>query len=295
MPKIAIIIINYNTEKETMECLKSLQKLNYKNFEIILIDNASDNFNKIKTNIEKYKNQNNNLKIYKLKYNTGFTGGVNFGIRKALQNKAEYVWLLNNDTIVDKNCLTELIKTAKQENSFIVGNKIFSFSLKRTKLEFNGGRFDWIRGSYSKGAIKKPKWITGTSMLIKREVFKKIGLFDEKFFLYYEDVDFCFRARKNGLKLSVSEKALLWHKKSSSTKSIGKYLILYYHYRNLMLLTKKHAPKTIKYIIYIWGYFLIFRYFFSKYIRYAIYDFHHNKFGKFNHNNIEQKNKQYQN
>ena len=290
MPKITIIIINYNTEKETIKCLKSLQKLNYKNFEVILIDNASNNFNKIEIWIKKYKNQNKNIKIYKLKYNNGFTGGVNFGIKKTLKNKTDYVWLLNNDTIVDKNCLTELVKTAEQENSAITGNKIFSLSKKQTKLktnksnlEFNSGSFDWIRGSYPKGAIKKHKWITGTSMLIKKEVFEIIGLFDERFFLYYEDVDFCFCARKKGLKLSISEKALLWHKKSSSTKILGKDLILYYHYRNLMLLTKKHAPKTIKYIIYLWGYFLIFRYFFSKHIKYAIYDFYHNRFGKFNH------------
>src|SRR3989338_5704415 len=229
--KVIIIIINYNTEQETIRCLRSIKKLKYKNFEIILIDNNSDNFNKIKDFTK--KNCELRIKNYELNKNTGFTGGVNFGIKKALKNKTnvDYIWLLNNDALVDKNTLTELVKTAKEKN-----------------LEADGGTFNWIQGSFPKGAIKNPKWITGTSMLIKKNIFEIIGLFDEKFFLYYEDVDFCFRLKKNGFKLSVSEKAFVSHKKSSSTNMLGKDVILYYHYRNLMLLTKKHAPKIIKYI-----------------------------------------------
>ena len=284
--KVIIIIINYNTEQETIKCLQSLKKLKYKNFEIILIDNNSDNFNKIKDFTK--KNCELRIKNYELNKNTGFTGGVNFGIKKALKNKTniDYIWLLNNDALVDKNTLTELVKTAKEKNSAVTGAKIFSLSkniIKLKNLEADGGTFNWIQGSFPKGAIKNPKWITGTSMLIKKNIFEIIGLFDEKFFLYYEDVDFCFRLKKNGFKLSVSEKAFVSHKKSSSTNMLGKDVILYYHYRNLMLLTKKHAPKIIKYIIYLWSYFLILRYPFSKYIKYAIYDFHNNKFGKFNH------------
>jgi len=228
MLTLACIIVHFGQDKYLRQCLESLKKVEKENFEveIIVVDNN--------------------------KKNLGFAGGANKGIKKALKNKnTQYIFLLNNDTIVEKKALTKLLKTAKKNNVGIVGPKILS---TQATLESLGGTLDKNRFSailinpiHPISPIKPINldFISGTAMFIKRAVFEKIPSFDERFFLYYEDVDFCLRARKAGFRLAVNPKAIVYHHHSASTGQ-NSSLKQYYLARNHLLLVEKHAPLKIK-------------------------------------------------
>lgn len=268
MKKVAIVILNFNGEKDTIQCLESIEKLQFTNYnvQIIIVDNGST---------EKFKIENRKLKIGDLKIlrneeNLGFAGGNDVGIKYGLEHGADYILLLNNDTIVDKNLLEELVKTADSETEIgIVSPKIyfargFEFHKNRYKKEesgkvlwYAGGLMNWKNaigshrgvdevdhGQYEK--ISKTDFATGCCMLIKREIFEKIGLLDEKYYLYYEDTDFCERAKKNGYKIVYSPRAILWHKNAGSAGGSGSSLQDYYISRNRLLFGFRYASLRTK-------------------------------------------------
>jgi len=187
--------------------------------------------------------------------NLGFAGGNNVGIRHALEQGADYVWLLNNDTIVDPAALAELVNAAEASNAVgIVGSKIFFFS-KPDVIWFAGGSIRQCSGtSHHRGHLNKDEgqyneltevdYITGCSLLIKREVVAKIGLMDERFFLLFEEADWNQRAKKQGYKILYVPFSKVWHKVSVS---IGAESPAYYYYliRNSLLFTLKHKPLYI--------------------------------------------------
>ncbi|MDO8487440.1 MAG: glycosyltransferase family 2 protein [Candidatus Curtissbacteria bacterium] len=260
--KIAIVVLNYKGLGETLECLESLRRCakgNY-NVEIIVVENGSDDgsveaLSKIKDT--HFVANNKNL---------GFSGGMNSGIRYALKRNADYIIILNNDTIVDKNLVVTLAKSAQSAD--IVAPKIyfapgFEFHKDRYKKQdlgkviwYAGGSIDWknILGIHTgvdeidKGQFAKYKEIdfaTGACMLIKKEVFEKIGLLDEKYFLYLEDMDFCVRVKKAGFKIKFCPGAILWHKNAVSAGGSGSKLQDYYITRNRLLFAFKYAkPRT---------------------------------------------------
>lgn len=175
-----------------------------------------------KANESKYKNP---LVIIQSGYNGGFSFGNNVGIQYALaRNDADYILLLNNDTIVKSDFLTELLKGATSSSSIgITGAKIYYYD-EPNKLWFNGGTFnEWFgRTTHIKKEstqdISTCSFITGCCMLIKKEVIKKIGLLDESYFMYVEDLDYCYRARKAGFVLNVAHKSIIWHKVGASNE-----------------------------------------------------------------------------
>jgi len=251
MSKVAIIILNWNGKKDTLECLDSLKKINYPNYKIIVVDNGSkeDSVKEIKRNFPK-------IEIIRNKKNLGFAEGSNVGIRYALKNKADYVLLLNNDTIVDRKFLSEMMKVAESDEKIgLVGSKIYYDKLPDT-IWFAGGVIELKKGifahigqgekdseKYSK--LKESDYITGCSMLIKKEALKDIGFLDRDYFAYVEDADFCIRAKNAGYKLMFSPKSKIWHKVSFSSGGEDSLLKLYYKNRNKILFTRKHASKKI--------------------------------------------------
>jgi len=265
IPKVSIIILNWNGWQDTLECFDSLVKITYPNYDVVVIDNDSTN-----ESVEKIKNWINNKKTavnYKLLINdrnAGFAGGNNPGIEYAIKNKSDYALLLNNDTIVDPGFLEKLVKVGESSRKFgIIGPKIY-YETDKNRIWFGGGDFSWLSGGrhmdYDKiddkpqdEAIKEIKFMTGCCLLIKREVIEKIGLMDEDFFLYYEDTEWSLRARKFGYKIIYAPAAHIWHKISRSVKPKTNPIVHYYHIRNALLLSKLHAPKIILGFIYIWG------------------------------------------
>lgn len=244
--KVFIIIVNYNSGPYIIDCLKSLKISRYKDIKIseVIIDNFS-----IDNSLELIKQQFPKIKIINNKNNLGFAKAVNQGIKNALQNKADYVFLLNPDTLAEKNLLVPLITLIKSDKKIgIVGpilkdefkaGSVYSLGLKFNKFL---GRTEHIHVKARPFHIKDEEIVSGCAMLIKKEVFKRIGFFDERFFLYFEDSDFCLRAKKAGFKIYVEPKAVVIHKQNSAKKpSQGikrKYLV-----QSNSLFIKKHVAK----------------------------------------------------
>jgi len=310
MPKVFIIILNWNGARDTKECLESLEKLNYSPFEIIVVDNASTD-DSIRNLKEKIKDLKNGVILIENKSNLGFSGGNNVGVEYALKNGADYVLLLNNDTTVDAEFLKHLVLSGETDGSIgILAPKIYFFDDPK-RIWFGGGSFNWIFGSGhidfgkidNEGADieeRKTQFITGCAMLVKSNVFKKIGMLDERFFLYYEDTDFSLRAKKEGFKCVFVPSAKIWHKipleslknkLSGAAGKIGSPKVLYYHYRNAMLLIEKNGPTMINLIKHLWAAWMILKQEFkiiffpkkrevSKAIIKAFFDYYKENFGK---------------
>jgi GT2 family glycosyltransferase len=187
--------------------------------------------------------------------NLGFAGGNNVGIRYALERGADYVWLLNNDTVVDPEALSELVKVADEsEKTAIVGSKIFFYD-KPQKIWFAGGL--WKKNklfAYHRGegetdfgqydAICEVDYITGCSLLIKSSVIKKVGMMDERYFLYWEEVDWNAAAYERGYHILYVPSSLVWHKVCSSTK-IYSHIQTRYSIRNALYFFKKYDPNRL--------------------------------------------------
>lgn len=261
--KIAFVVLNYKGLEETLECLESLRRCEKggNEVEVIIVENGSEDgsyeaLSKL-TDIELIANSKN----------LGFSGGMNSGIEYAIKRQADYVIILNNDTVVDKNLIVNFAKLAQKSD--IVAPKIyfapgFEYHKSRYKksdlgkvIWYAGGFVDWqnILGRHigvdevDSGQFGKSKEIdfaTGACMLVKREVFEKIGLLDEKYFLYLEDMDFCVRAKKAGFKIIYDPKAILWHKNAISAGGSGSKLQDYYFTRNRLLFAFKYAKLNTK-------------------------------------------------
>ena len=266
--KVSIIILNYNGQKDTLECLESVNQVRrFKGLKvnIIVVDNNSSD-----GSVKAIRNKFPQIKVIQNQKNLGFAQGNNIGIRYALKNNTDYIMLLNNDTLVEKNFLVQLIKAMEKDNEIgIISPKIyfapgFEFHKDRYKnkdkgrvIWYAGGLLDWQNilashlgvdeidnGQYNK--ITETSFVTGCCMLIKREVFNKIGLFNPKYFLYWEDIDLCFRAKKAGFKIFYAPQAKIWHKNASSSGGAGQKTSVYYQTRNRLLFTFKYASLKTK-------------------------------------------------
>lgn len=246
-PRVFIIILNWNGMKDTVECLESVCKLDYDNYDIIVVDNGSID-NPTQLIKEKYP------RVITLcnEKNMGYAGGNNVGIKYALKHAAEYIWLLNNDTIVKKDSLANLVMAAEKDHNIgITGSKIFYYDTPDI-LWFAGARIDWSQGvseHYGIGekdcgqydSIREVDRVTGCSMLIKKDVCYKIGLLDEEYFIYVEEVDLCVRARKAGYKCMYIPSSIIYHKESAAVLNIGnrEKIFNYYNTRNFLYLISK--------------------------------------------------------
>ncbi|KKP71847.1 MAG: Glycosyl transferase family 2 [Candidatus Moranbacteria bacterium GW2011_GWE2_35_164] len=210
-PKVFIIILNYNGKNILKNTLESVYKINYPNYQVVVVDNASTDgsFEEARLLFGKFNFIKNN-------YNAGFAAGNNVAIKWSLEKMADYVFLLNNDAITEKDTLLNLINEAEKDSDVGILSPIV-YKESKKKIWFSGGRINWLKmRSEHVNNIKKTQYITGCAMLIKKEVFKKIGLLDEKFFLYYEDADFSLRATRNKFKLKIVPSAKVFHLERSS-------------------------------------------------------------------------------
>jgi len=222
-PLVYIILVNWNGKNDTLECLSSLQKVSYSNFKILVVDNASHD-----GSVEAIRTDFPNVELLVNKENLRFAGGNNIGIQYALQNNADYILLLNNDTTVEPNFLSELIIVAGNQNEIgIVGAKIFYYTDNK-RIWFAGGTINLKTGITKHRGIRtidvgqfnneeEVGYITGCCMLVKREVIDKIGMLDESYFIYGEDADWCLRAKKVGFKLMYAPSSVAYHKVSVSS------------------------------------------------------------------------------
>ena len=253
--KVFIILVNWNGKEDTAACLRSLKNINYPNYEIILVDNGStdNSYDYLKTHFPQ-------ITLIENKENLGFAGGCNLGIKHALENGTEYVLLLNNDTIVKEDFLDKLVTSAEKEKADLATGKIYYYG--RAEIIWGaGGLISLQRGmgcffginqkDCGQFDVKKTvTFISGCMMLIRREVFEKIGILDDTYFMYCEDVDFCLRALEENLKLLYIPTSVIWHKKIAATNINHTPFRFYYFVRNSTFIVKKFANTKQKVIYY---------------------------------------------
>jgi GT2 family glycosyltransferase len=248
-PSVSIIIVNWNGSNDTVECVESLRRLNYPCYNILVVDNGSspDEVRILHDAIGKH------CRIIELKTNLGFAIANNVGIRIALQSDAKFVLLLNNDTIVDRNFLCELILAASKEPEVgIVGPKIYFYDKKDT-IWYAGGKLNMYLGHRQEGLSesdagqfnvrRKTNYVSGACMLIKKELLKTVGLLPREYFLGWEDIDFCFAARRAGYGCLFVPTSIVWHKASVSYKRHNlSYNQVFLGFRNRVIMRYKFLP-----------------------------------------------------
>lgn len=252
---VFIIIVNWNNYSDTVDCLDSLLKTDYKNKKIVIIDNGSEDgslqilerwakdnvadFNLFSGTCLNMSRREALLTIISLDHNLGFSGANNIGMRFAIENGADYVLLLNNDTVVTENFISSMVKTALEtENVGVVGGKISYFN-KNDGIWFNGGYIDFFRGAFygrvdDSAGVRESEFITGCLMLITVKALKQVGFFDERFFLNVEDVDLSCRIRDAGYRLITDSDAVIYHKVSATIGGLYSIKNQYYFHRNRM-------------------------------------------------------------
>ena len=277
-PKIYIVILNYRNWQDTRDCLHSVLRSGYTNFSVLLVDNNSMNdslenlgewlmretdaslpHGKNKFSVIKKENLSGLARpseLSKITFiqndrNAGFAGGNNIALR-LLQNEEAYIWLLNPDTVIPENTLDELVQfTIKQPSDCIVGAAIRANSGSQDLLFYGGGKVNFFSATVH--PVKKPvlipnlDYISGACLFTHAANFKKLGLLHEEYFLYWEETDWCYRAKQRGFRLLVCSSAVCYDKISSS---IGKgYLADYYYSRNGLLFLSKFRRRNMAFAV----------------------------------------------
>lgn len=268
MIKVIIIIVHYKDNLNTLECLNSLKKANIKKFsvETLIIDNSGNG------SLEKalIRDKLLNIQFLNPKENLGFATGNNLGIETALRKNPQYIILLNNDTIVSPDFLNTLIGfSQRNQETGLVSPKIYfapGYEFHQNKYSkkdrgkviwYAGGKIDWANvtafhigvDEVDRGQFNTPisvDFATGCCLLIKREVIDRIGVFDNNYFLYFEDVDYCIRARIAGFNIKYCPDAFIWHKNATSSGKPGSNLHLYYQTRNRLYFGMKYGNLKTK-------------------------------------------------
>ena len=284
--QVYILILNFNDGKNTAACFDSLERLDYHKYRIVLTDNNSRdgsleeiiNYLKNKkkeplvlneTALEKEAGSLDEKAVIIIQNNDnyGFGKGMNAGLRFCLKrNDFDYIWLLNNDTAVDKDALKTLVKEAEQdsktgfagsvllyENSNIIqtvgGGRFFPL-ISKAKLIYKGRDVSIIKTINKERFEKALDYIMGASLLIKKDVLLDIGLFDESYFLYAEELDLIRRGKRKGWKIAVALDSFVYHKDSAGTKD-KKYLFYYYLTKSNTIYIKKHYGLFLNFINFI--------------------------------------------
>jgi GT2 family glycosyltransferase len=256
---IYCVVLNWNNAVDTIECLESLKRLSNstrEEFRILCVDNFSSD-----GSYEVIKNSVKDVEYIRTKENLGYSGGNNACIKYALENGADHVWILNNDTIADKEALNELIKPfEKGENIGATGSLILRYD-DRSTIWFAGGIYKRFSGgtthflenkTYNKSmdkAIKKKKhdFLSGCSFMVSKEAVEKTGLIDESLYLLFEEMDYFIRLRENGYKWQIVPESVIYHKVS---KTLGLSPVkLYYFSRNMVAISKKHFPLFLPFVL----------------------------------------------
>lgn len=262
--KVYIILLNYNGWKDTIECLESVLKSDYDDYQVIVVDNDSPNnsmeyiINWAEGKQEVVYDENAPLKylsqpfedkplayVYYTKEqalrggeqeekhknpmifiqageNGGFAAGNNIGMKYALaKDDFAYIWLLNNDTVIEKDTLSSLVAHATKDDLGISGSTLMYYDNPK-QIQAYGGTVNKFFGTgkhilHVSDIAQKLDYVVGASFLIDKKVIEKIGLLPEEYFLYYEETDYCFNARNHGFKLGIDTHSFVYHKEGNST------------------------------------------------------------------------------
>jgi len=246
---VAIILVNWNGYAFTVDCLASIRRIEFPDFKVILVDNASQN-----QEGKKLKSEFPEIDLIENSSNLGFAGGNNVGIKKALDDGYSHVMLLNNDTVVEPDFLGQMIRRFQNNPQLGVVQPLIFFLHDRKKIWSAGGKWNQLLcRSITLGDRKYNEeyqaknleldWATGCCMLISRNALLSVGLLNEDYFAYFEDVEWSLRFREKGFKIELSAEAVIYHEAGASSKkkhSEGTLssTVFYYHVRNQFYLLR---------------------------------------------------------
>jgi GT2 family glycosyltransferase len=258
LPKIFILILNWNGKEDTCVCLDSVSKIDYPNYEVVVMDNGSQD-----NSVETFRERFPEATIIENNANLGFAEGNNRGISYALKKNADFILLLNNDAIADANILKMFIEASDNNPSAgIFGAKIYYLNEPR-KIWFAGGTWlpdlghtvhegmNQMDDGKTWQDIKEIDYACGCALFVKTEVIKKIGMLEHKYFLTWEETDFSYRARRAGFLCLFVPTALVWHKVSASFNGgAGGLLQQYFMSRNRLLWMERNLSLVDRFKVY---------------------------------------------
>ncbi len=241
---VFIILLNYRNVNLTIDCIKSINESSYDNYKIIVVDNASND------DSVRILRECRDIILIESQENLGFSGGCNLGIRYALEHHADYIMLLNNDTIVDQELIKKLVNNTQKGT--VTVPKIYYFPVGSNEIWYAGGKLTKFKtDSIQYGLNAKEDGISyeeekcidfccGCCFMISSIDIKEVGLLAEEYFLYCEDNDFSIRLKKNNISVRYIPTANLWHKVSASTNGENSKFVAYYVTRNRLYCAKKN-------------------------------------------------------
>ncbi len=260
-PRVAIILVNYNGCQDTLECLRSLDKLTYPAFNVIVVDNASSDHSE--TMIRQHYPT---ITVLQSGSNVGYAGGNNLGIRRALDQGADYIWLLNNDTVVDPEALSHLVQRMQQNPKIgMCGSTLLYYHQRDTVQVLGGATYNKWLGISSHLGMNEPAtlvhdsleverqlaYIIGASLLVSRTFLETVGLMNEAYFLYFEEIDWATRA-KGRFTLGYAAQSIVYHKEGASVGTtklampkLKRLRSEYYSLRSRLLFTRSYFPEAL--------------------------------------------------
>ena len=244
--KVIACILNWNNIEDTLECLESVLESDYSSLTVWLVDNGSD---EDPTKLVECRYPS--VRVLRLGQNNGYGGGHNIALERALAENAAFILLLNNDVVVAPDMVRQLVDALEANPDVGMATPRVFFYDRRHEIYWDGGTVDWSRGDVAHESRGLPtrdglilsEWLDGTSLFVRASVARQVGLFDDRYFLYYEDAEWSTRARRAGWSIAVVPEASCWHKVSRSTGGLTNPRVSYYFTRNRYLyFTSHHLP-----------------------------------------------------
>ncbi|GIV66484.1 MAG: glycosyl transferase [Bellilinea sp.] len=246
-PLVGVIILNTNRKEDTLACLSSLQQCQYSNLIVWVLDNSSTD-----GSVEAIRNEYPHTRIIQLTENKGYAGNNNVGISTALEAGADWIFVLNEDTILESHSISNLIQFGiSNSKAGILGPLVYHFDEPFTVQSAGGiitkgwqaihiGQNEQDQGQFSQPA--QVDWISGCAIMVRRKVIEQIGGIDERYFYYWEETEWCIRSRSVGWQVWVVPQAKIWHKGVQRNYQPSPNVTYYAARNRLLTLSKHHAP-----------------------------------------------------
>jgi len=242
-PRVLVVVLNWNSAADCLRCLASLQRLTYAAVQVLVVDNGSTD-----DSLAQIRSGGFGVEVCESNRNLGYAGGNNRGIREGLARGFDYVWLVNPDVVVEADSLAALVEVGEADpHNGMIGPLVYCME-RPDELLSAGGVFgrgrDWHRwivelDPHVPAAAAEVGFLSGCALLVKRTMVEAVGLLDERFFLYEEDVEWCYRARRAGWRVAVAARARVWHPDTRTRDRLAAR-VTYYITRNQLLLIRTH-------------------------------------------------------
>jgi GT2 family glycosyltransferase len=244
IPRVTALVLNWNDWRSTVQCVKTLQALEFREVCLLVVDNDSRD-----ASVETLRRTLEDVEILQTQSNLGYAGGNNVGIRRAFEMGSEYVLVINPDVSLDPAALSVMIAHCDRNSKLAAVCPVVRWKSDRSRVWFGGGRISWLTATANhehsaplSGRLHLSDWATGSCILLSTQALRQVGLFDVGMFLYWEEVDLCERLREAGFSVAVAPDAAAYHAVSTSV-GIDSARGWYYFSRNAFRFFVKHGTR----------------------------------------------------